>query len=124
MRAPEPLTGLRVVARPAALDAVAAADGAPVLRIAPDDAIVTGTAVLTVDDPFAIIEPEYAFVHWRLTTPEFAGITRHIEWPLPAAGQLGQGLIAGVPAKVLIATDHVMLIVSASLADELSERLW
>ncbi len=123
MRAPEPLTGLRIVARPAALDAVVA-PGGTVLRIAPDDAIVTGTAVLTVDDPFAIIEPEYAFVHWRLTTAEFEGITRHIEWPLPAAGQLGQGLIAGVPAKVFIAADHVMLIVSASLADELSERLW
>ncbi|MGZ4673950.1 MAG: hypothetical protein ACXWBO_19590 [Ilumatobacteraceae bacterium] len=123
MRAPEPLSGLRVVAKPAALDAIAA-PGGTVLRIAPDDAIVTGSAVLTVDDPFAIVEPEYAFVHWRLTAPEFEDITRHIEWPLPAAEQLGQGLIAGVPAKVLIAPDHVLLIVSASLADELSERLW
>ncbi|MGZ4738932.1 MAG: hypothetical protein ACXVLM_06825 [Ilumatobacteraceae bacterium] len=123
MRAPEPLSGLRVVAKPAALDAIAAAGGT-VLRLAPDDAIVTGSAVLTVDDPFAIVEPEYAFVHWRLTAPEFEDITRHIEWPLPAAEQLGQGLIAGVPAKVLIAPDHVLLIVSASLADELSERLW
>ncbi|MGZ4772446.1 MAG: hypothetical protein ACXV3B_07185 [Ilumatobacteraceae bacterium] len=112
-----------MVAKPAALDAIAA-PGGTVLRIAPDDAIVTGSAVLTVDDPFAIVEPEYAFVHWRLTAPEFEDITRHIEWPLPAAEQLGQGLIAGVPAKVLIAPDHVLLIVSASLADELSERLW
>ena len=127
MRAPEPLTGLRVVAKPAALDAIAVSGGSAtwtVLRIAPDDAIVTGTAHLTVDDPFAIVEPEYAFVHWRLTTAEFEEITRHIEWPLPAAGRLGQGLISGVPAKVFIASDHVMLIVSASLADELSERLW
>ena len=38
--------------------------------------------------------------------------------------QLGQGLIAGVPAKIMIAADHVLLIVSASLADDLSERLW
>ena len=123
MRAPEPVTGLRVVAKPAALDAIAAPAGI-VVRNAPADAIVTGTAVLTVDDPFAIIEPEYAFVHWRLTAAEFEAITHHIEWPLPAPGQLGQGLIAGVAAKVLIASDHVMLIVSASLADELSERLW
>ena len=84
MRAPEPLHGLRVVAKPAALDAVVLPDGATMLRIAPDDAIVTGAAVLTVDDPFAIIEPEYAFVHWRLTPTEFEAITRHIEWPLPA----------------------------------------
>ena len=95
-----------------------------VLRIAPDDAIVTGTAVLIVDDPFAIVEPEYAFVHWRLTTAEFDGVRRHIEWPLPAEGELGQGLIAAVPAKIMIAPDHVLLVVSASLADDLSERLW
>ncbi len=124
MRAPDALIGLRVVAKPAAIDAVAPPQGGTVLRIAPDDAMVTGTATLTVDDPFAIIEPEYAFVHWRLTIAEFDGITRHIEWPLPAPGVLGQGLIAGVAAKVVIASDHVLLIVSASLADELIERLW
>jgi hypothetical protein len=128
VRAPDALIGLRVVAKPAALDALTAPDGGPktctVLRIAPDDAIVTGTATLTVDDPFAIVEPEYAFVHWRLTTAEFDGMKRHIEWPFPAPGVLGQGLIAGVSAKVVIASDHVLLIVSASLADDLMERLW
>lgn len=124
MRAPDPLSGLRVVARPSALDAVAPTDGGAVLRIAADDAIVTGTAVLNVDDPFAIIEPEYAFVQWRLSPFEFSEIKRHIEWPLPAMGQLGQGLIAAVPAKIVIGPDHVLLIVSASLADDLAERLW
>ncbi len=124
MRAPENLIGLRVVARPAALDAVAAPAGGVMLRIAPDDAIVTGTATLVVDDPYAIVEPEYAFVHWRLTMAEFDGIKRHIEWPLPAAGVLGQGLIAGVAAKIVIDSDHVLLVVSASLADDLTERLW
>ena len=124
MRAPELLHGLRVVATPAALDAAELPDDATMLRIAPDDAIVAGAATLTLDDPFAIIEPEYAFVHWRLTPKEFDDVTDHIEWPLPAAGQLGQGLIAGVPAKVVIAPDHVMLIVSAGLAHELLERLW
>ena len=124
MRAPEQLHGLRVVAEPAAIDAVALPDGATMLRIAPDDAIVAGAATLTVDDPFAIIEPEYAFVHWRLTPEEFDDITDYIEWPLPAAGQLGQGLIAGVPAKIMLASDHVLLIVSAGLAHELLDRLW
>ena len=98
--------------------------GSTLLRIAPDDAIVTGAATLTVDDPFAIIEPEYAFVHWRLTPAEFAGVIDHIEWPLPADGQLGQGLIAGVPAKIVITSDDVLLVVSAGLAHELAERLW
>ena len=124
MRAPELLHGLRVVAKPAAIDAVELPDGATMLRIAPDDAIVAGAVTLTLDDPFAIIEPEYAFVHWRLTTEEFDDVTDHIEWPLPAAGHLGQGLIAGVPAKIRVAADHVLLIVSAGLAHELLERLW
>ncbi len=124
MRAPEPLHGLRVVATREALDAVRLPDGATMLRIAPDDAIVTGAATVTIDDRFAIIEPEYTFVQWRLTPAEFANITHHIEWTPPAAGRLGQGLIAGVPAKILIAADHVLLVVSAGLAHELSERLW
>lgn len=124
MRAPEPLHGLRVVAKPAALDAAVLPEGATMLRIAPDDAIVTDAATLTIDDPFAIAEPEYAFAQWRLTPAEFEAITHHIEWPLPVAGQLGQGLIAGVPAKILISTEHVLLVVSAGLAHELVERLW
>jgi hypothetical protein len=124
VRAPELLSGVRVVAKPAAIDAAVLPAGATLLRIAPDDAIVAGVATLTVDDPFAIVEPEYAFVHWLLTPAEFDDVTHHIEWSLPAAGQLGQGLIAGVPAKILITADHVLLIVSAGLAHELSERLW
>ena len=124
MRAPELLHAVRVVAKPAALDAVELPADATMLRIAPDDAIIAGVATLTLDDQFAIVEPEYAFVHWRLTAHEFGAVTNHIEWPLPAAGQLGQGLIAGVPAKILIASDHVLLMVSAGLAHELSERLW
>ena len=124
MRAPELLEGLRVVANPAAIDAATLPAGATTLRIAPDDAIVAGAATLTLDDPFAIVEPEYAFVHWRLQPAEFDSVRNHIEWPLPALGQLGQGLIAGVPAKILITADVVLLIVSAGLAHELSGRLW
>jgi hypothetical protein len=124
VRAPELLEGLRVVAKPAAIDAATLPAGATMLRIAPDDAIVAGAATLTIDDPFAIVEPEYAFVQWRLQPAEFDAVRNRIEWPVPAAGQLGQGLIAGVPAKILITPDDVLLIVSAGLAHELSERLW
>ena len=68
VRAPEPLHGLRVVAKPAAIDAAVLPDGATLLRIAPDDAIVTGCRQRSPSTiAFAIVEPEYAFVHWRLT---------------------------------------------------------
>jgi hypothetical protein len=98
--------------------------GAAVLRIAPDDAIVTGVADVALDDTFAIVEPEFTFVQWQLTADEFAGVVHHIEWPLPEPGALGQGLIAGVPAKIVITEDHVQLIVSAGLVHELMARLW
>lgn len=124
MRAPEPLHGLRIVAKPEAIDAVALPGGATMLRIATDDAMVLDVASLSVDDPFAIVEAEYAFVHWRLTPNEFDAVTDHIEWPLPQRGRLGQGLIAGVPAKILIGDGDVLLVVSAGLAHELAERLW
>lgn len=124
MREPELLSGVRVVAKAAAIDAAALPSGATMLRIAPDDAIVAGAATLVVDDPFAIVEPEYTFVHWKLTPAEFDDVTHHIEWSLPDKGQLGQGLIAGVPAKILIADDHVLLVVSAGLAHEIAERVW
>ena len=58
------------------------------LRIAPDDAIVAGAATLTLDDPFAIIEPEYAFVHWRLTPRRVRAtspITSNGRFPQPAS---------------------------------------
>jgi hypothetical protein len=124
VRAPELLEGLRVVAKPAAIDAAVLPAGATMLRIAPDDAIVAGAATLTIDDPFAIVEPEYTFVHWRLHPAELDSVRHHIEWPIPAVGRLGQGLISGVPAKIMITPDDVLLIVSAGLAHELSERLW
>jgi hypothetical protein len=124
VRAPEQLHGLRIVAKPAAIDAAQLPHGATMLRIAPDDAIVAGAATITLDDPFAIVEPEYAFVYWSLTPAEFAAVEDHIEWPLPRDGSLGQGLIAGVPAKILVQPEFVLLVVSAGLAHELSERLW
>jgi hypothetical protein len=124
VRAPEILHGLRVVAKAAAIDAAVLPHGSTLLRIAPDDAIVTGAATLSIDDAFAIVEPEYAFVHWRLSPVEFESVGHHIEWPLPPIGQLGQGLIAGVPAKIVITSEDVLLIVSAGLAHELAERLW
>jgi len=124
VREPEPLEGVRVVASPAAIDAAVLPAGSAMLRIARDDAIVTSASTLTLEDPFAIVEPEYTFVQWQLTPAEFADVGHHIEWPLPATGQLGQGLIAGVPAKIVITDERVMLIVSAGLAHELSARLW
>jgi hypothetical protein len=137
---PEPLHGLRVVARSDAIDAAIAdgriASGAIVIRIAADDAFVIGASSVTLDDPAAIVEPESAFVGWWLTPDQLADIAHHIEWPVPrpiaGTAQLAQGLIAGIPMKLWFAdaTDageagtRVMLIVSRGLAHEAGERLF
>ncbi len=84
----EPLPGVRVVADPAAIDALVAALPAqrPHLRLAPDDVLVIGTAGVAVDDPDAIVEPEAGFVAAEV---DLAVVARHTEWPHPgrAAGR-------------------------------------
>lgn len=128
MREPEQLHGVRIVAKPAAIDVATAAatrQGAIVIRIAPDDAFMIGVTdmqgsgvqrdavqrdavqldAVQLDDPHAIVEPESAFVGWWLTADEvLARVARHVEWQLPSlrAGhtQLAQGLVAGIPMKL------------------------
>ncbi|MCU1361226.1 MAG: hypothetical protein JWN99_2515 [Ilumatobacteraceae bacterium] len=139
MHEPEPLHGLRVVARPDAIDAAVAAasrSGALFIRIASDDVFVIGASDLALTDPYAIVEPESAFVGWWLTADQVAtGIAPHAEWtmPRPRAGmtQLAQGLVAGLPMKLWFTdpTDaspdgpQVLLMVSRGLAHEAQDRL-
>lgn len=126
MPALEPLTGLRVVARPGALDAATwTADGATgvtVLRFAPDDAFAIGATGVDLDDPHAIVEDEHGFVGGWCS---FDDLRPKTEWAPPLARPaLAQGSIAGVPAKVwLPGGDQILLVASAAHADVLAERL-
>ncbi len=123
MPAPDALSGRRVVADPAAIDAlvVALPPSVSTIRTAPDEVLVLGDASLTVDDPHAIVEDEVGFV---AITIERAILERHLEWPLPADGGLAQGAIAGVPAKVTLRSDGRAWVVThrAYIAD-LLDRL-
>jgi hypothetical protein len=119
----EPLTGLRVVAEPAALDAVSWGENIAVLRLAPDDAFAIEATGVTVDDEHAIIEAEAGFSGaWvRLDT-----VRRHAEWALPTdRPALAQGFVATVPARVWLPDDgdRVLLITATAYADELAGRL-
>jgi hypothetical protein len=122
--AAEPLRGLRVVAHPSAIDALVGALPAQstTFRFAPDEAFIVGVASLQLDDPDAIVEDETGFVAIRV---ERAVVERHTEWSIPTErGALAQGAIAGVPAKLAFMPDgEAMLVVYASYADELIERL-
>ena len=123
MRAPEPLTGIRMVAAPAALDALAWPDGVAALRFAADDLFVLGAT--TAEVPAALVEDERGFVGWWLSIEELHDhLLEHIDWPLPATRPaLAQGLIAGVPAKLWLTPDRVLLFTAAAYAHELMERL-
>lgn len=126
MRAPELLHATRFVAAPAALDALPWSDGAVVLRLAPDDLLVTyrGSLVVALGDEPIIQEKEAGFVGWWLTPEELDHVITHVDWPLPTdRPALAQGLIAGVPAKLWLAEDRALLLCAAAYAHELKERL-
>jgi hypothetical protein len=120
----ERLTGLRVVADPAALDTATWRGPAEVtvLRLAPDDAFAIGAAEVDIDDEHAIVETEPGFAGAWLSVGDVA---RHVEWSIPAERPvLAQGSVANVPARVWLPDDgNVLLITVAAYADELESRL-
>ena len=120
----EPLTGLRVVAEPAALDAARwSGEDVTVLRLAPDDAFAIDAVGVTVDDQHAIVEPEIGFSGAWV---DLGAVRRHLEWALPTERPaLAQGFVATVPARVWLPDDgdRVLLITAAAYADELAGRL-
>ena len=120
MLAPEPLRGHRVVAEPAAIDALVAAlpAGATSLRFAPDEVLVVGVASSTRDDPHAIVEDEVGFV---AITVDRAVVRRHTEWALPAGGRRRARARSRVcPAKLAWLPDgRAWIVTHAAYAAEL-----
>jgi hypothetical protein len=111
------------VADPPAIDALV--DALPArttaLRFAPDEVLVVGVASIHLDDPHAIVEEETAYVAF---TVDRIVVERHTEWSLPAAGSVGHGSIAGVPAKVMWLPDgRAWVVTQAAYGPELASRL-
>ncbi len=125
--------GLRVVARPDALDAAVWHDGRPaeedfeplVLRFAPDDAFAVGAVRVDVNDPDAIVDLETGFTALMVREDEFAHVVAHIEWSIPEERPVFlQGAIAGVPARLYIdPTGAATILVPTAYVDELTRRL-
>jgi hypothetical protein len=124
VRAPEPISALRVVASPEALDDLAWTDEVAALRLAPDDLLAVGAASVQVDGEHLVVD-EAGFVGWWLTPDEVREhVLPHVDWPLPSARPaLAQGLVAGVPAKLWLSEDRALLLCAAAYAHELEERL-
>ena len=124
MPALEPVASVRVVAAPEALDLARwSGDDVDIIRVAPDEALGLGATGVEVVDPDAIVEPESGLVVALLDDLEFQTVAAHTEWELPTAtGELAQGKIAGVPAR-LVGGRPALLVVQAAYADELRTRL-
>lgn len=124
MPALEPVSGVRIVAAPAAVDgATWYGSDVDVVRFAPDEAFGIGATGCDMDDPDAIVEPEVGFAVALLDEAERAALTAHTEWLIPTeAGAVLQGKVAGVPAKVVVG-DPTLLLTQEPYADELRRRL-
>jgi hypothetical protein len=119
----EPLVGIHVVAAPEALDRARWIGEVIVLRLAPDEALGIDATGVVLDDPDAIVEPEAGFAGSVLEPDDLLDVVDHLDWKLPdAPGALGQGKVAGVPARILMSAVPV-LFVQAAYANELRERL-
>ncbi len=120
------IPGTRMVATPAVLDAVAWPADALVLRIAGDEIFVTAVvAADLIDDPHALVVPDAGFAGvWLPTTAALDFLERACEWEVPSARPaFAQGMVAGLPMKLWLETDRVLLIVPAPYATDLQERL-
>ena len=122
----EPLPGLRVVADPAALDALVAALPAPRALFAsrPTTSWSIGTAGVVVDDPDAIVEPETGFVARPTSTSRsspatWSGRSRPSARRSPRARSPACRPSSGWSAT----TDGRRSLTAAAYADELAARL-
>jgi hypothetical protein len=135
--------GLRIVARPDALDRAVwhdagtglgfaledeGADPGPlVIRFAPDEALalVGSGSTVDIDDPDAIVVEETGFLALGFDADEFATVVvPHIEWAIPAGPASAQGAIAGVPAKLRLGTDgSAWLLAAKAYEHEIRDRL-
>lgn len=119
----EVIAAVRVAASPEALDAAGWPADATALRIAADEVLVVDALDVTAPEPHAIVFPDTGWVRFRLTPVEgVALLEAAAAWPPPASG-LGQGMVAGVSAKVVVGSDGWWVIVSGTVATEFGERV-
>ena len=124
------LEATRVVAAPAALDALTAdapwRNGALALRIAEDELLVTAPPDFEVPgDPHAIVHRETGFsCAWLDAADAKRFLDRECDWKRPAGRPtLAQGEVAGVPVKLWFETERTLLLLPAPFGAALQRRL-
>ncbi|MEZ4659043.1 MAG: glycine cleavage T C-terminal barrel domain-containing protein [Caldilineaceae bacterium] len=117
----------RVVANPAALDAVEWPEENITLRIALDEVLTTAEIdAAAIADPHAIVVTDTGFAGLWSKSERIAPIlARHCEWELPRQRPaFAQGMIAGLPVKLWLAEEDVLVLAPTPFAAELEERLF
>jgi hypothetical protein len=125
------IPAIRIVAAPAALDALVLPDASLGLRVAADELLVIQSdltqpgPVRGISDPHAIVEPEGGFAGaWWPAEDAHALLTRACEWGPPAARPaFAQGAIAEVPAKLWLEERRALILVPAPLQADFEERI-
>ena len=121
-----PFPATRIVAAQAALDAAAWPEGALVLRLAPDEALVfLNLTEVAVADLHAIIVHEGGFRGaWVATEAALAFLERACVWELPGTRPaFAQGAVANIPVKLWLETERVLFLVPAPFAVDLQDRM-
>jgi sarcosine oxidase gamma subunit len=121
------------LARPEALDAIRAPDGAFACRLAPDELMLVSLAAPLRPEPLAAelepgggvaVDQSDGFSVWTLSgdaaAEAFARLSA-LELPAGATG-FAQGAVAGVPAKTIVEGGRIHLLVSSALGHHLRER--
>lgn len=125
MPGPDSSPVMRVVATPAALDAVRWPAGARVLRVAPDEALVLGGGSIEIDDHWAIGELDGGYAVFEMTRSRLEEwMSRAAEWALPRDDSFfTQGSAAGIPVKIWVEGDGALLLTRRSFRADLEELL-
>ena len=119
-------------ARPGALDALAEGADLP-LRVAPTELLLLGARAslgelrqrMAALDPHGLaLDLSSAYATWVVRGDDrFEAFARLSAIPLPAPGGFAQGLVAHVPAKVVVRENDLLVTVSSVVSHHLRERL-
>lgn len=120
---PDVVAAVRIVAPPPSLDAASWPGGATAVRVAPDEVLVVDALEVNPPDPDAIVFPDTSWVRHRVSPADGAAVMAGVaSWPPPAAG-VGQGMVAGVPAKLVVGPDEWWFLVQGVVAAEFGARV-
>lgn len=113
---------IRCLGHPEALDALATSADVHACRVAADELFLVGQAADVEVAGGLAVEETGAWAEWTLSGPDAAEAVARLS-ALPAGPGFLQGEVAGVPAKAIIGDGEIHLLVPASVAHHVEERV-